>query len=365
MATLRAIQAAERRREREAQKRLRILERQAKEQAKLSAIEQAHLEVEAYEKRVELLRSVHKEQGEVWDWPAVAASLPPLRPQKTTFHEQKANQRLAVVQPEKRDAEQSLLKKAQLQDEEYYQAAMQSYLEQIAEWEKLKKMAGRILEGEHRAYIEALVEFNPFTDISDLGSSINFIVHNAKLVECVVKVSGIQIIPAEVKSLTAGEKVSVKLMPKGLFHEIYLDYLCGCVLRVAREIFALLPVDTILVTAAADSLASRTGQTVEQPVLSVAMTRSEVAVLNFDHLVPADAMDIFQCRGDFKASRKSETFQAITPLTPGDIARSSGQELSMQNLLARVQKLRDELTTNIAELNPALSSPTPKTSPPL
>jgi hypothetical protein len=38
MATLRAIQAAERRREREAQKRLRELERQTKEQAKLSAI---------------------------------------------------------------------------------------------------------------------------------------------------------------------------------------------------------------------------------------------------------------------------------------------------------------------------------------
>ena len=38
-----------------------------------------------------------------------------------------------------------------------------------------------------------------------------------------------------------------KPMPKGLFHGIYLDYLCGCVLRVAREVFALLPVDTVLV----------------------------------------------------------------------------------------------------------------------
>jgi hypothetical protein len=365
MATLRAIQAAERRREREAQKRLRELERQTKEQAKLSAIEQAHLEVETYEKRVELLRSVHKEQGEVWDWPAVAASLPPPRPQKNSFHEQKANQRFIVLQPEKKEAAQFMLEQARSQDEQDFQAAMQSYSEQMAEWEKLKNMARRILAGEHRAYTEALVEFNPFADISDLGSSINFTVHTAKLVECVLKVSGKQIIPAEVKTLTASEKVSVKPMPKGLFHDIYLDYLCGCVLRVAREIFALLPVDTVLVTAAADSLDSRTGQTVEQPVLSVALPRADVALLNFDQLVPADAMEVFQFRGDFKTSRKSEAFQPIAPLTPADIAHSSGQELSLQNLLASVQKMRDELKSKIAELNPALTAPTPETNPTL
>ena len=384
--TLRAIQAAERRRQREGQKRLRELERQAKEQAKLSAIEQARLEVETYENRVELLRSVHKEQGEAWDWPAVAASLPPPRPQKNSHHEQRANQRFAVLQPEKKEAAQYMLEQARLQDEQDFQNAMQSYSEQMAEWEKLKNMARRILAGEHKAYTEALVEFNPFVDISDLGSSINFTVHSARLVECVLKVSGKQIIPAEVKTLTASEKVSVKPMPKGLFHEIYLDYLCGCVLRVAREVFALLPVDTVLVTAVADSLDSRTGQmvalirlicnryrladsldsrtgqTVEQPVLSVVMPRAVVALLNFDQLVPSDAMEHFQHRAEFKASRKTEAFQPITPLTPADIAETSGQKLSFQNLLTSVQKMRDELKSKIAELNPSSSAPTPETN---
>jgi hypothetical protein len=365
MATLRAIQAAERRRERDAQKRLRELERQAKEQAKLSAIEQAHLQAETYEKRVELLRSVHKEQGEVWDWPAVAASLPPPRPQNNSFHEQKANQRFAVLQPEKKEAAQSMLEQARLQDERDFRTAMQSYSEQMAEWEKLKNMARRILSGQHKTYTEALVEFNPFADISDLGSSINFTVHNAKLIECVLKVSGKQIIPAEVKTLTASEKVSVKPMPKGLFHAIYLDYLCGCVLRVAREVFALLPVDTVLVTAAADSLDSRTGQTLEQPVLSVAMPRADVAPLNFDRLVPSDAIEAFQHRAEFRASRKTEAFQPITPLTPADIVPTSGEESSFQNLLASVQKMREELKSELAELNPAMTGPIPETHPPV
>jgi len=384
--TLRAIQAAERRRQCEAQKYLRELERQAKEQAKLSAIERARLEVETYENRVELLRSVHKEQGEAWDWPAVAASLPSPRPQKNSHHEQKANQRFAVLQPEKKEAAQYMLEQARLQDEQDFQIAMQSYSEQMAEWEKLKNMARRILAGEHKAYTEALVEFNPFVDISDLGSSINFTIHSARLVECALKVSGKQIIPAEVKTLTASEKVSVKPMSKGLFHEIYLDYLCGCVLRVAREVFALLPVDTVLVTAAADSVDSRmsqmvalirlickryhladsldscTVQTVEQPVLSVALPRAVVALLKFDQIVPSDAIEHFQHRAEFKASRKTEAFQPIIPLTPEDIAETSGQVLSFQNLLTSVQKMREELKSKISELNPSSPVPTPETN---
>jgi hypothetical protein len=363
--TLRAIQAVARRRQRDAQKRQREVDRQAKVQAKHSAIEQARLEVETYDNRVELLRSVHKEQSEVWDWPAVAASLPPPRPQKNSHHEQMANQRFAVLPPEKKEAALSVLEQARLRDEQDYQAAMQSYSEQMAELEKLKNMARRILAGEHKAYTEALVEFNPFVDISDLGSSINFTIHSAELVECVLKVNGRQIIPDEVKTLTATEKVSIKPMPKGLFHGIYLDYLCGCVLRVAREVFALLPVDTVLVTAAADSLDLHTGQTVEQPVLSISMPRADVALLNFDRLIPSDAMEHFLHRAEFKASRKTEAFQPITPLTPADITHTSGQNMTFQNLLISVQKMRDELNTRIAELTSSSSTPTPQTNPTL
>jgi hypothetical protein len=103
--TLRAIQVAERRQQREAQKRLRELERQAKEQAKLSAIEQARLEVETFDNQLEVLLSVHKEQGEAWDWVALAASLPPPCPQRHSYHEQRANQRLVVLPARQRQSE--------------------------------------------------------------------------------------------------------------------------------------------------------------------------------------------------------------------------------------------------------------------
>jgi hypothetical protein len=198
-ATIRAMEAAQRRQQREAQRRFRELEHQAKEQAKLSAIEQARLEVETFENQLEVLLSVHKEQGDVWDWTAIAASLPRPCPRRNSYHEQKAKQCAAVMSAQQRESSQALIDQARLQDEQEFQNVTRVYSEQIAQLEKLKKMAQRILAGEHKAYTEALVELNPFAEISDLGSAINFIVHTAKLAECVLKVNGRQAIPVSLE----------------------------------------------------------------------------------------------------------------------------------------------------------------------
>ena len=352
-ATIRAIQAAERRQQREAQRRLRELERQAKEQAKLSAIEQARLEVETFENRLELLLSVHKERGETWDWTAIAASLPPPRPKRHSYNEQQAKQRAVVLPLAQKESAEVLTERARLKDDEEFQSASRAYSEQMAEWEKLKSLARRILTGEYKAFTEALVELNPFAEISDLGSAIHFTVHTVKLVECVLKVNGKQAIPTELKTLTASGKVSVKPMPRRRFHEIYQDYVCGCMLRVARELFALFPVETVLVTALVEALDTGTGQDTEQPVLSVAFPRAAVACLDFDRLDPSDAIQNFEHRGDFKASRKTEAFQPIIPLTPADISTAAIEDLSFEGLLSSIQKLRDELKAEIARFRPS------------
>jgi hypothetical protein len=362
-ATIRAMQAAERRQQRDAQRRLRELERQAKEQAKLSAIEQARLEVETFENQLEVLLSVHKEQGETWDWTAIAASLPPPNPKRSSRNEQRARQRAAVLPAEQRQSAEVLVEQARLKDDEEFQSASQTYSEQLAEWEKLKSLARRILAGEHKAFTETLVELNPFAEISDLGSAIHFTVHTAKLVECVLKVNGKQAIPTELKTLTASGKVLVKAMPKGRFHEIYQDYVCGCVLRVARELFALFPVDTVLVTASVDAPDSRTGRVAEQPVLSVAIPRVVVARLDFAQLDPSDAMENFQHRGDFKASREAEAFQPIVPLTPADISPTAIEDLGFQELLANIQKLREQFKTEIARFGQSAETQISQTTP--
>jgi hypothetical protein len=349
-ATLRSIQAAHRKQEREAQRRRRDLERQAKEQAKLSALEQARLEVEMYENRLDVLLSIHKQQGEILDWSLIEASLPPPRPSRACHHELRTKLQLITSPAPNPEEHSTALQSACLLDEMAFQAEEQAYLEALSQWTDMKDLARRIRRGDPKAYTEAMTELSPLAELSDLGSSMHFTVHNLDLIICEVDLNGVSAIPPETKSLTSSGKLSVKTMPRGRFHGLYQDYVCGCVLRVCREVFALLPANLVLITAFVDWVDSSTGGSSRQPILSVALPRDQVSSLDFEALDPSDSVENFLHRGDFKASRKAEAFQPITPLTPGDLQNGLISDVSFPRLHARAKGLREELKMRMPDI---------------
>lgn len=342
--TLRAIQAAERRQQRELQQRLHESERRAREQAKLSAIEQARLEVESHERDLEMLVSLHKVQPDTWDWAALAASLPPPRPKNSFYHELQAKQTVLVLQPERRQGSDVAMEQARCQDDEAFQEAIQAYAEEMVQWDKTRRLARRILARDPNAYAEALRDLNPLTDLSELRSSFEFAFHSARLIECTIALNGDAVIPKESKTLTSTGRVSVRAMPKGRWHQIYRDYLCGSVLRVAREIFALLPVETVLVSALVDGGPSSTAAPARSPVLSVVMPRAIFTQLGMDDLDPSEAIDRFgQVRANFKSPRGSETFLPISPFTHTDIVPASIEDMNLDGLFTHIRALRERL----------------------
>ncbi|MCE9608596.1 MAG: hypothetical protein K8R23_00035 [Chthoniobacter sp.] len=352
-AQVRKLQAEQRRQERDARKRQKDLERRSKEKAKLSALEQARLEVEAHENALEVLLSVHKEQSAPIDWAEFASALPPhepVRPGRLEFE--------AVLRHGVGDLENSggsggaAAEEARARDEREYQTMREEYERERAEWERMRALAKRVLSGEAGAYSEAISEFSSLGEIAHLGSSIHFTVRSPKLIDCVLTVSGREAIPAEVKSLTAAGKLSVKTMPKPRFHEIYQDYVCGCVLRLAREVLALLPVDEVLVTASVDGIDARSGRPAELPVLSAAIARDVVERLDFERLDPSDSMENFPHRGDVMASRKGGEFLPIVPLTPADLAPAQPERMDFAGLLTNVRQLRVEIGSKLKPVTP-------------
>jgi len=100
---------------------------------------------------------------------------------------------------------------------------------------------------------------------------------------------------------------------------------------------------------------TRTCHTVERPVLSAVIPRSAMpqtvtTLLIFNRLDSSEAMEMFPHRGDFKASRKAGAFQPITPLIPADISQQTIEDMGFHDLLAKIQKMREELKSSIAEL---------------
>lgn len=348
----RMIEQAARRQEREAVKARREIERQRKALIKLTEQEQARLEVQAYENDLDVLLSIHKECREPIDWAGLFCILPPAPPSKLARHELEAIFKKTAALGGSESAKAGIVV-----DFAIYETAQKSHLDEHAQWHYWHSLAEGVLGKNVSAYSQAINDLTPFAEISQLGSSMRFVIHTASFVECTLTVNGLSIIPRETKSLTASGKLTTRKMPQGRFHEIYQDYVCGSALRVAREVFALLPVEHVLVTTVVNDTDPAGGNVAEIPVLSVRFDRPTFSTLQFDRLDPSDSIALFEARGDATASRRSGVFTPIQPFTPDDFQLSPDTaHPSLAFLVARAQEMREAIRS--ASLKIRLAEPT-------
>lgn len=321
--TLRSMQAASRRAERNAERRQRELEKRRREYSKMEALEQAAYEVEVYDNHIDLLLSVHRESAERIDWQACTERAEPLRPLKQAVNEIAAEAKLDAYQPSflaslfrlQQRQQNKLTEKveaARALDAQWYSEAVEVWQAEHSEWSSDKALAERLIKHDRSAKIEAIELLDPFTDIAMLGSSITFTVHSNGIVEALLAVHGDRVVPSDIKSLLQSGKLSTKKMPVGRFNELLQDYVCSCALRVGRELLAILPDDLVIVTATDRLLNSATGHLEELPLLSVAISRQTIDVLNLNAIDPSDAMKNFAHNMAFK---KTTGFSSVPALS--------------------------------------------------
>jgi hypothetical protein len=350
---LRAAEAARRKKEREQVQRLRDLERRTKEQAKLSALEQARLEVQTHEARIELLLSIHREPIEAWNWHEVVAALDPLRPAQLPINELPAK---LMACAEARVLATGALEGRRAEDLRALGQALSEYAANQELRKAERTTAARVVRSDVDAWVIAIPQFMPFDELEQLGVKVTSEFYSPGAVHCRIVVSGPEIIPHEAKTLTSTGKLSAKPMAKSRFHEIYQDYVCGCVLRTASDMVGFLPVDVILVTASVGFVDPATGQFGIRPVISVGFTRSALSQLELAKVDPSDAIESFIHRGDAKASRKTGAFAEIEPLRLEDVAHSPTRSVRFDSALEGLRRERDQIRAQAAPLATRLRS---------
>ncbi|MEM1203188.1 MAG: hypothetical protein AAGN66_08165 [Acidobacteriota bacterium] len=326
--TVRSIRAAARRAERDARRRQRELERWQKEQQRITELEEAAFEVEQYENYLDVLQSAHKECGPQIDWRAMVGAPEPAEPKRLDTAERAARDAESSYEPGfldrllkregTRRAELAVdVERAREMDDSAFRQASADWRREHQEWKDNRSLAVGVLASEPKALIEAIRAVDPFSDLDALGTSIGFQLEGAGPIEATIRVHSETVIPTEVKSLLRSGRLSVKTMPKGRFYELFQDYVCSCVLRVANELFALLPIRGAIVTAEDALLDTSTGHLEEVPILSTYLARETLEHLDLENIDPSDSMKNFIHRMRFK---KTQGFQGIERLTPGDLA---------------------------------------------
>ena len=317
--TVRAINATAKQAGRNAKKHQRALEKRQSQHAKMQEFELASYEVDTYENHIEIVQSMHKERAEGINWHQIAVAQEPFKPAFSNIFEQEAIKQKKEYKPSfidrlfkrgetKLEAFDKAIESAKKKDYESHESSVQVWSQECVDWADSIKQANKILAGAPDAKIDVIKEMNPFSELDAIGSSLHLTISDTSLVTVNINIHGEDIIPSEQKSLLKSGKLSVKKMPIGKFNEIYQDYVCSSALRVASELFAILPDEFVLINATDKMINKSTGHLEEQNVLSVYISRSTLFELNMEAIDPSDCMRNFVHNMSFK---KTNGFEAI------------------------------------------------------
>jgi hypothetical protein len=159
----------------------------------------------------------------------------------------------------------------------------------------------------------AVQRLDPFGALPKLGKRVQLSAPRPFMIVAELEVHIPDALPRDLPVVDTTGNVDVATTSEGRFRVIYSDHVCSAVLRVARELFALTPVDTVLVTARGELPGEATGGTGSGVLVSVRFPRKEFARLVFATLQPLRAVQGFEHRMKFDVFRG---FHRVEPLDP-------------------------------------------------
>jgi hypothetical protein len=321
------MERAERRRQRELQAAVKSRQRATAASQKAAELEDAQREAELFENTIHLLTSMHRECSERIDWIAILEAPPPREPERNTHESFACRASLEVYTPgfferlfgaeKKRRLLEANLEAALAREAELFENARKRHEAALVEHREAATLARTVLAADVAAYARVIDETGCLEELDDLRCSVEARFPGAQFAHATVRADGRDLVPSEVKTLSAKGKLSAKEMPKARFWEIYQDFICGAALRVARELCAVLPLKGALIDVRAPLLNSATGHYEDTCVLSVYCPAEELDRINFS---AADASSVVESFMHEMAFAKSKGMNAVDSIPAGKFA---------------------------------------------
>ena len=130
-------------------------------------------------------------------------------------------------------------------------------------------------------------------ELLEYGCDFEFGTEDPSVIEVEFQAMIGEIVPIEEVTLTKTGKLSKKELSKTAYYDLAQDYVCSCTLRIARELFALLPVDTVCVHVTDLRINSANGQEETCTILSVRFDRENFDRIRFEYIDPSDCVCSF------------------------------------------------------------------------
>ena len=264
----------------------------AQQKAKQDQIQQNALLVAEYENYLDLIRGVHKECEPAIDWQSIVLAPPPFQYGAKGPKQLHAEKRYNDFKPnllEKMTHSDGAKRKQKLYDA--IAVAIEEDRTAYDNWESMHQFAKSITDKNIDSYLTAINEANPFEDLLEYGSDFEFGTDDPNCMTVEFRAKGSEVIPAISMSLTKTGVLSKKALTKTQYFDYLQDYVCSCAIRVARELFSVIPIDTVIVHAVDQIVNTATGQDEDCTILSVIFKRATFDGINFDRIDPSDFIE--------------------------------------------------------------------------
>lgn len=161
-------------------------------------------------------------------------------------------------------------------------------------------LAKRVLNKDSDAYLEVMDKYSPMEEISAFGSDFEFGSDDGDVLLCRFNVKINDVVPKTgFKKSETTNKISECEIKGSQFNDLAQDYVCSCAIRIAREAFALLPVDFVVINAEDLLFDSSTGNQRDATILSVLFVREGFKDINFEMIDPSDFVARFKSNLSF------------------------------------------------------------------
>lgn len=165
---------------------------------------------------------------------------------------------------------------------------------------ELRPFAQSVLAGDIDAYFRVIEQVGPFDDLLEYGSGFEVGTDDPRFLEVEFQVKSDEIIPTQYPDMKASGELVMKDFTKSAYYELVQDYVSSTMLRVARDTFALLPVQQVIIHAVDKVLNPATGNDEEVTICSAKIKRDALATLNFERIDPSDCLESFESNVRFK-----------------------------------------------------------------
>lgn len=155
-------------------------------------------------------------------------------------------------------------------------------------WQKDITLAKDILNKDIDSYLEVVQKYSSLNDISAYGSNFEFGVSDKDVLSARFETKIKDVLPSVAYKENEDGSISEFKLKGSAYNDLAQDYVCSCSIRIAREIFALLPVDFVLVNAEEEMFDSSTGNNEQTTIMSILYMRDGFNNINFELIDPSD-----------------------------------------------------------------------------